>query len=69
MYKIPKSVRCKIEKKNTSKKNNHTQDNIYVVWQFAYVHGVAKISLFSRKNTICGGNPVFSLKNNIKPNL
>ena len=27
-----------------------TQDNIYVVRQFAYVHGVVGISLFIRKN-------------------
>ena len=28
-----------------------TQNNIYVVWQFAYIHEVVLISLFSRKNT------------------
>ena len=31
------------------KKKSHTQDNIYVVWQFAFVHEVARISLLSRK--------------------
>ena len=31
------------------KKNNHKQDSIYVVWQFAYIHGVAGISLFLGK--------------------
>ena len=31
------------------KKNNHTQDSIYVVQQFTYAHEVAEISLFSRK--------------------
>lgn len=48
-----------------SKKNNYIQDSIYIVRQFPYVHGVAVISQFSRKNTRCG-NTVFSLKNNIK---
>ena len=33
------------------KEQSHAQDNIYVVRQFAYVHGVTGISLFSRKNT------------------
>ena len=64
MYEIPKSVRCKkIEKKYVPKKKNHTQDSIYVIWQFAYVHGVAEISLLSGKNTEyknCGYN-TFSL--------
>ena len=32
------------------KKQLHAQDNIYVVQQFAYIHGVAGISLLSRKN-------------------
>ena len=40
---------AKIEKKYTPKKNNHTQDSIYMVRQFAYVYEVAGISLFSRK--------------------
>ena len=31
------------------KKQSHAQDNIYVVRQFVYVHGVAGISLLSRK--------------------
>ena len=31
------------------KKINHTQNSIYVVRQFAYIHGVAGISLFSKK--------------------
>ena len=31
------------------KKESHAQDNIYVVRQFAYVHGVAGILLLSRK--------------------
>ena len=36
------------------KEQSHAQDNIYVVWQFVYVHEVAKISLLSGKNTKCG---------------
>ena len=31
------------------RKQSHAQDNIYVVQQFAYVHGVAVISLLLRK--------------------
>ena len=31
------------------RKQSHAQDNIYVVRQFAYVHGVAGISLLLRK--------------------
>lgn len=49
---ILKPVRCKNREKIRQKKkkiNNHTQNSIYVVWQFAYIHGVTKISLFSRK--------------------
>ena len=43
----------KIEKTYTpKKKNNHTQDNIYMVRQFAYVHGVAGILLLSEKKKI-----------------
>ena len=34
-----------IEKTHAKEKQSHTQDNIYVVRQFAYVHGVAGISL------------------------
>ena len=37
--------------KDMQVKQSHTQDSIYVVRQFAYVHGVAGISLLSRKNT------------------
>ena len=58
-------MRCKSRVKYTPKKNNHTQDSIYVVRQFAYVHEVAGISLFSEKNTKCGST-FFSLKNDIK---
>ena len=39
-------VRNKTNRENTrKKKQSHAQDNIYVVRQFAYVHGVARISL------------------------
>ena len=34
-----------IEKTHVKEKQSHAQDNIYVVQQFAYVHGVAGISL------------------------
>ena len=34
-----------IEKTHVKEKQSHAQNNIYVVRQFAYVHGVAGISL------------------------
>ena len=40
-----------IEKTHAKEKQSHAQDNIYVIQQFAYVHGVAGISLLSGKNT------------------
>ena len=52
----------KIEKTHAKEKQSHAQDNIYVVWQFTYVHGVAGISLLSGKNTKCGYSVFFSLK-------
>ena len=58
-----------MEKKYTPKKNNHTQDNIYVVWQFAYIHRVAGISLFLVKNTKCGSMIFLSKKWHQNPNL
>ena len=46
-------VRNKKKKKNRGnthqRKQSHAQDNIYVVQQFAYVHGVAVISLLLGK--------------------
>ena len=43
-------VRNKTNRENTrQKKQSHAQDNIYVVRQFAYVHGVAGISLLLGK--------------------
>ena len=53
----PKSqlVRNKKNRENTrQRKQSHTQDNIFVVRQFAYVHGIAGILLLSGKNTECG---------------
>ena len=38
-------------KEEKKKKQSHAQDSIYMVRQFAYVHGVAGISLLSGKNT------------------
>ena len=39
------------EKIHAKEKQSHAQDSIYVVRQFAYVHGVAGISLLLGKNT------------------
>ena len=44
-----KRKKKKIEKAYVKEKQSHTQDNIYVVRQFAYIHGIAEISLLSRK--------------------
>ena len=44
------------------KKLSHAEDSIYVVRQFAYVHGVAGISLLSGKNTKCSSTVFQSLK-------
>ena len=45
----------KIEKTTREKKKqSHAQDSIYVVRQFAYILGVARISLLSKKITMCG---------------
>ena len=51
------------------KKNNHTQNSIYVVWQFAYIHGVTEISLFSGKNTKCSSTIFLSIKRHQNLNL
>ena len=57
-------VRNKKKKKNRGnthqRKQSHAQDNIYVVQQFAYVHGVAVISLLLGKYTKCSST-VFPL--------
>ena len=60
---------AKIEEKYMPKKNNHTQDNIYMVWQFIYIHGVVGISLFSEKTNTKWGSTVFSQKQHENPNL
>ena len=39
----------KRENKMPKEKQSHAQDSIYVIRQFAYVHGVEEISLLSRK--------------------
>ena len=39
----------KIEKTHAKEKQSHAQDSIYVVQQFAYIHGVVRISLLSGK--------------------
>ena len=44
----------KIEKTNAKKKQSYAQNNIYMVRQFAYIHGIARISLLSRKYIKCG---------------
>ena len=68
IYEIPKSMRCKNKEKYASKKTI-TQDNIYVVWQFAYVYEVARISLFTRNNTKCGSTVFLSKKTTQNHNL
>ena len=49
--KFPTCEKQKKKKKHAKEKQSHAQDNIYVVQQFAYVLGVAEISLLSGKNT------------------
>ena len=63
-HKISRSMRCKYKEKYASKKTI-TQDNIYIVRQFAYVQGIEGISLFLGKYTRCAST-VLSLKNYIK---
>ena len=69
MFETPRLVRCKNREKIYAKKNNHTQDSIYVVQQIVYVYGVAEISLFSRKNKECGSTIFLSKKQRKNPNL
>ena len=52
----------KIEKTHAKEKQSHTQDNIYVIRQFAYVNGVVGISLLLGKNTKCSSTVFLSLK-------
>ena len=62
----PKFQTCEKQKNRENKtpkvKQSHAQDNIYVVWQFAYVHKVAGISLLSKKITMCGYSVFLSQK-------
>ena len=50
------------ENKTRKEKQSHAQDSIYVVRQFAYVLGVARISLLSKKITMCGYSVFLSKK-------
>ena len=52
-----------IDKTHAKEKQSHAQDNIYVVWQFIYVYGVAGILLLSGNNTKCGYNIFTHTKN------
>ena len=48
--KFPNLWETKIEETHVKKKYSHAQDSIYMIWQFAYVYGVAGFSLLSGKN-------------------
>ena len=55
-------MRNKTNRENTrQRKQSYAQDNIYVVRQFAYVHGVARISLLSGKKIQSAAVKYFSL--------
>ena len=62
----PKFKTCEEQKNRENKtpkeKQSHAQDSIYVVRQFAYVLGVARISLLSKKITMCGYSVFLSQK-------
>ena len=62
----PKFQTCEKQKNRENKtpkvKQSHAQDSIYVVRQFAYVHRVARISLLSKKITMCGYSVFLSQK-------
>ena len=62
----PKFQTCKKQKNRENKtpkvKQSHAQDSIYVVRQFVYVYRVARISLLSKKITMCGYSVFFSQK-------
>ena len=62
----PKFQTCEKQKNRENKmpkvKQSHTQDSIYVVRQFAYVHRVAGISLLSKKITMSGYSVFLSQK-------
>ena len=62
----PKFQTCEKQKNRENKtpkeKQSYAQDSIYVVRQFAYVHRVARISLLSKKITMCGYSVFLSQK-------
>ena len=62
----PKFQTCEKQKNRENKtpkeKQSHTQDNIYMVQQFTYVHKVAGISLLSKKITTCSYSVFLSQK-------
>ena len=62
----PKFQTCEKQKNRENKapkeKQSHIHDSIYVVWQFAYIHKVAWISLLSKKITMCGYSVFLSQK-------
>ena len=60
--KFPDLCDAKNREKYTPKRNNHTQDSIYVVRQFAYIHEVAEISLFLGEKYRMQQYSFFSLK-------
>ena len=49
----------KIEKTHAKEKQSHAQNNIYVIRQFTYVHGVVEISLLLGKKKIQSAVIVF----------
>ena len=49
------------------KKKTITQDIIYVVWHFAYVHEIVVISLFTKKKIQDSATHFSLLKQYIKP--
>ena len=65
LNRIPNLWETKIEKTHAKEKQSHAQDSIYVVRQFAYIHGVAGISLLSGKNIEYnhGGYNILSIYN------
>ena len=67
IHKICKYVRCKNRETYVPKKTI-TQDNTYVLRQFAYAHGVVVISLFIRKCIRCSST-IFLSKIQHNPNL
>ena len=67
IHKICRSMRCKNRETYVPKKTI-TQDNTYVLRQFAYAHGVVVISLFIGKCIRCSST-IFLSKMQHNPNL